>query len=519
MAWATLPESREQLCLFAEKLDDAISTDHPVRTLNQILERIDWSPWESRYRLVRGRPPIHPKVLAGVVLYGLMRRIRTSRGLEEALQVRLDFRWLAQGLSIDHSTISEFRQSNSDALCDLFVQIGLIARELGYLTLVRLGYDGTRIRANNRRHGSRTPEELRKAKKQLAEEFEAHRQASQQAQEQEDEAFAAAAKADADRQEKESRRQSERIDEALAELERIEASGKKIPSHLPTTDPHSRIAKNKEGGFAPNYNPAIAVDVDSGFIVDSEVISGTDEQTHMIDAVERARSHFQREEAEGPTEVLADGLMATGENIAACPQHNIEFYSPPGPKNPAYRDDPSQPVPEEKIAELPLRGSKPKKGKEDTRTFDKSAFVYDSKKDIYWCPMGQQLDRYYETRDHRGDPRYGYRASKEACAACPLKERCFKNTRSQYGRRIECGEHEIAKQAHAEKMRQPEAAEKYKRRTAATERPFAVIKHFLGIRQFLTRGLQNVRNEWRWATVACNLHRLVHLLAIRSGVP
>ena len=40
-------------------------------------------------------------LLAGMILYGLLKRIRTSRALEEALQVRLDFRWLAQGRSID----------------------------------------------------------------------------------------------------------------------------------------------------------------------------------------------------------------------------------------------------------------------------------------------------------------------------------------------------------------------------------------------------------------------------------
>ncbi|MDX1320306.1 MAG: FAD-dependent oxidoreductase, partial [Oceanospirillum sp.] len=45
---------------------------------------------------------------------------------EEALQVRLDFRWLVEGRSIDHTTISEFRRKNADALKDTFVQIGLV---------------------------------------------------------------------------------------------------------------------------------------------------------------------------------------------------------------------------------------------------------------------------------------------------------------------------------------------------------------------------------------------------------
>ena len=54
------------------------------------------------------------------MLYGHLTRIRSSRRQEEALQVRLDFRWLVEGRSIDHTTISNFRRSNADALCDTF---------------------------------------------------------------------------------------------------------------------------------------------------------------------------------------------------------------------------------------------------------------------------------------------------------------------------------------------------------------------------------------------------------------
>src|SRR6201999_1562007 len=109
-----------------------------------------------------GQPPIHPRVLAGVLLYGLLRRIRTSRALEEALKVRLDFRWLAEGRTIDHTTLSEFRRQQSQTLKGLFVQVGMVAREMGLLPLEQLAYDGTRIRANNRRQDARTPEELKK---------------------------------------------------------------------------------------------------------------------------------------------------------------------------------------------------------------------------------------------------------------------------------------------------------------------------------------------------------------------
>ena len=98
--WAPAPEKREQMILFPERLDEAIPLDHPVRLLDVILGEICWTKWEARYHGRLGQPPIHPRVLAGTLLYGLLTRIRSSRCLEDALQVRLDFRWLVEGRSI-----------------------------------------------------------------------------------------------------------------------------------------------------------------------------------------------------------------------------------------------------------------------------------------------------------------------------------------------------------------------------------------------------------------------------------
>ncbi len=84
-----------------------------MRMWDEILSRNDWSAWEAGYDLSKGQPPIHPRVLASVIMYGLLTRIRSSRAFEEALSVRLDFRWLAEGRTIDHTTLSTFRNKSS----------------------------------------------------------------------------------------------------------------------------------------------------------------------------------------------------------------------------------------------------------------------------------------------------------------------------------------------------------------------------------------------------------------------
>lgn len=80
--WAKAPLGRDQIALFSPTLDAVIEQDHPVRLFDEILRQQDWSGWTVPCGDHRGRPPIHPRALAGILLYGLMRRIRSSRMLE-----------------------------------------------------------------------------------------------------------------------------------------------------------------------------------------------------------------------------------------------------------------------------------------------------------------------------------------------------------------------------------------------------------------------------------------------------
>jgi hypothetical protein len=53
---------------------------------------------------------------------------------------------------------------------------------------------------------------------------------------------------------------------------------------------------------------------------------------------------------------------------------------------------------------------------------------------------------------------------------------------------------------------------KYKLRQQTVEPVFGIIKSVMGFRQFLLRGLEKVRLEWKWVCLAYNLKRL-HLMS------
>jgi len=107
--WDEPPMNREQIVLFAPMIDSVIKEDHPARLVEEILRPLDWAEWEARYNGRLGRPPIHPRILAGIILYALTRGVRSSRHLEYLMKNNLDFIWLAEGREIDPSTIGNFR--------------------------------------------------------------------------------------------------------------------------------------------------------------------------------------------------------------------------------------------------------------------------------------------------------------------------------------------------------------------------------------------------------------------------
>jgi len=183
-----------------------------------------------------------------------------------------------------------------------------------------------------------------------------------------------------------------KVDSACAEPESLQKQGGKIPDRLPITDPQSRTNPNKEGGFAPNNTPTVTVDMDSGLIVGTDVHTSPVEEKFMMGQITQVVESFSME-AE-TKELLADGLICSGEKLAACKDRKIDLYSPiklsVDSSNAAFREDLIQPVASELLDQLPILKTNHSDGRK-TSQFHKNAFVYDADKDCYWCPNGNAI--------------------------------------------------------------------------------------------------------------------------------
>jgi transposase len=536
--WDTAPMDRDQILLFSPTLDSMIAEDHPVRLFDEVLASLDWSPWEARYHGKRGRPPIPPKVVASAILYGMSLGIRSSRRVEEACVVRLDFLWLLSGRRLDHSTVCEFRKAFGEELKDVFRQVGRIAMSAGLLRLNQIGLDGTRVRANSSRHGTATAKTLQERLAALEEQIEEAFAAAALADQQEEDLFGPTAPTKLPRELADLKRRQARLADAVkkaraadarrglapktptnedgaaaasadGEGAETKAPGKKPrAAKVPVADPESAVMPNKDGGHAPNYTPVAAVDSRGGYIVDADVDDRPTEGQSTTAVVDRIEATFgQRPEA-----ILADGAYADGQQLAALESQGTTAYIPVetaaghAANNPGCRADPARPVPKDQWLRLP----RSKKGK--TRaTLDRSAFVYDKAGDCFWCPMGRALPRKDTQRARRADGSRVkvFRYECIGCEDCPLSRACRLGTSP---RRVQVDEYEPVRQRVDARMGTEEGQATYARRRWVCETPFGFLKSWMHVRQFLLRGLEKVKTEWRWACTAYNLRKLVAAL-------
>ncbi|MGJ7558719.1 transposase, partial [Variovorax sp. RB3P1] len=74
-------ESREQVTLLPECLDDYIGQDNPVRIVDAFVEELDLLSlgFGGADPALTGRPAYHPGVLLKLYIYGYLNRIQSSR--------------------------------------------------------------------------------------------------------------------------------------------------------------------------------------------------------------------------------------------------------------------------------------------------------------------------------------------------------------------------------------------------------------------------------------------------------
>jgi len=432
-------------------LSDCLPPEHLARFIVSILSILDVSAIYAGYAPVGGAA-IAPELLLGILLYGYATGVFSSRKLERATYEAIPFRFIAGGLHPDHATIAAFRKTFLAEFTDLFVQVLVVAHELGYLTLGNISLDGSKLRADASKHQAVSHGRLLELEQQLRAEVEALLALGAQADQEPlpeglDVAHEVAlrearlvnlteAKAvlTARAAERYAAEQAEYEAKLRAREAKAHESGHKPRGRAPEppvpgprakdqynfTDPESRIMKNPTNdGFDQSYNAQVAVDQDSRLIVGHSLSNHPNDKAEALPTVDAIPAEIGRPKAAA----LDNG-----------------YYSPAT------------------VEGLGARGVEP--------------YVATGRE-----PHHQSWQERFAAQP---DP---------PAAAAPLIEQMAYKLRTEIGKLI------------------------YGLRKSTVEPVIGIIKDALGFRQFSLRGLVAVAGEWGLVCLAYNLKRL-HTLTL-----
>lgn len=457
----------------------------------------------SPCRPARKAKPYHPHALFGVLAWGYLHGVRSSRKLARLARQEAAFVYLAGGGQPNFRTLARFRRENAAAFLAVFQETVILALRLGLAKLGHVALDGTKLRANTSKHKSMSYGRMRQREVQLTEAI-AHLVRQAEAQDSaEDQEYGA--DADGYSIDEELALRERRLAKIRAVRERLEAE-QRVAQGLAEggtpaidaqeqrsfADGDARMMLMKRGEYAYAYNAQAAVDAASGIILAADLTNTPPDVGHLPDLVGRVRelrAATGRPKAEATT-VSADAGYFSTANITEDGD-GIDLLIAAGRADPA-------------TAAVAKGGVWPA-----------DVFGFDAARDVWVCPAGKLLTHQVPVPGARGRPaKDRYRADPADCTLCPHRARCLKPGQD---RRVLVAQRSRPTGAMRYKMRQPGNRRRYARRKVIVEPVFGQLKEDRGFTTVSLRGLVLAKAEYLLACLAHNLGKLLHVCPLPAS--
>lgn len=128
-------------------LRDVLLPEHLARFIVDVIAQLDLSTIYDQYGEM-GAPPYAPEIMLGLLFYGYVTGVFSSRKIERATYEVIPFRFVSGDMHPDHASIAKFRRQFLPQLNDLFIQILLMAQAMEHLELGNVSLDGSKIHAD-----------------------------------------------------------------------------------------------------------------------------------------------------------------------------------------------------------------------------------------------------------------------------------------------------------------------------------------------------------------------------------
>lgn len=491
--------------LLPPDLNDLIGATHPVRVVNEVLDKLDISELLHQYK-PGGTSSYHPRMLLKVLVYAYINNIYSSRKIEEVVSQHIHFMWLAGMSTPDHNTIARFRsQRLQQTLQPIFTQVVLLLCEEGLLSIKDLYTDGTKIEANANRYtfvwGNAIKTSREKMKQQLNELWQYAK------------SVAAAELDDTDpsgfdkitpekmratidnintvlKDKKISKERRQKLNYAKkhwpAALEKYDQQEAVIGEHRSSyskTDPDATFMRMKEdhmknGQLKPAYN--VQISSNNQYIASYSIHQNTTDTNTLIDHLSQHIKHFKQK----PAAITADAGYGSEENYQWLEGKRITAYVKHRQFDRAQKEI--------------IRAKDP---------FTADQLVYDDQKDEYSCPIGEPMKHtgWHIRETKTGYPQVVDHYQAKDCTGCFLLGVCHQQ---EGNRRMEVANNYMRLKQKADKrLKSKRGIQKRKQRCFDIEPVFANIKHNHNFKRFMLRGRDKVSIEIGLLALAHNLRK------------
>lgn len=372
----------------------------------------------------------------------------SSRRIERATYDSVAFRFIAANTHPDHDTIAVFRKRFLPQLKDLFVQILQVARALRLLKVGNVSLDGTKVKANASKHRALSYGHANRIEAQLKAEVEQLLRLAEQADRRD---VPDGMDVPAEIAWREARLAAIRAAKGQIEAraaERLAAEQQAYEAKLAARQAREKRTGKKFGGKPPKPP--------TGGVRETDQVSLTDDESRIMKA--SGGGFEQAYNAQALADV--DSKPIVGAFVA---QHPIDVKQ----IEPALAS----------LGELPEALGRPEHLLADTG--------YYSKDNVRRCEAVGLTPLIAMKRDVH------HASVLERFAPDPVEAP---------------GDDPMLRLHHPLATREGKAL--YAQRKITSEPVFGVIKHVLGFRQFLLRGLTAVNGEWRLVSIAWNMRRM-----------
>ena len=475
-----------------------IPEDSPVRLLWEVLEGIDFAAFESGFKRSRNSTA-DAREMTGLLVFGAMNGVYSSRKLEEAGNNDIRYMWLLGGKRApDHSTIARFRAERLPLeMAALFGQLLKRLCELGETDYETVFIDGTKLEANANRYSFVWKKSVERHLSRLREKAVALTRST--------EASPAALRALAEAKRAEmaalglvavsgSGRRKSAQQKTAEELEAMAAKWEGYERHLgimgpgrnsySKTDHDATFMRMKDdhmrnGQLKAAYNLQLAVNGE--YIVGYGAFEDRNDSGTMIPFLKALEAlHGKRYKS-----ITADAGYESHENYAYLDAaEQLSFVKPAN-----YE-------------------SNKKKNKKWIGRFEN--MDYDARADSFTCPAGKTL-RFTGKRTRTSKTGYESMVSIytcKACAGCPLRPKCSRAQDATTKQLQVCWDFELHRARSLANITSEKGICYRVNRSIQVEGAFGVLKQDWGFRRFLTRGKQNILTEFGILAFAFNVKKL-----------